>query len=443
MNKIVALLIAINLFSTVRVNAQHLPDIVPNTPSASGITDYSKQNYASPNNSVYRTMNVNQRNAMLRSEVDQQIDAQAQAEERARAIINDAMSSLPKRYRLPSKGNKTGADTYRSALAKLQHMSDRSFSIKKATFIVENAFFENKKNYAEFDKTIEQTGDFLRTKMQELGYDDSNNLAKNFLLFQFFSDTLAIESKQLKHLPLAYDFEDYMGKDDWTKMFVSKLLETGKGQCNSLPQLYLILAEEIGAEARLSLSPNHSYIKFQDDAKRKWYNVELTNGMLTTDAFILQSGYIKAEALQNKIFMHPLTDKQLLSQQLVNLGLGYIRKYSYDEMVPEIVGKALELNPHNVNAQLVKANYDTFKLQYALQELGISKENFSQIKHYPFAVELYHNVMNQYKQVDALGYQQMPEEAYQQWLHSVKGKQNKQYNKDLKSTIKTHISVKQ
>ena len=80
-------------------------------------------------------------------------------------------------------------------------------------------------------------------------------------------------------------------------MFVQKLLVTGKGQCNSLPKLYLILAEEIGAEAHLALSPNHSYIKFPDD-EGNWHNIELTNNMLTTDAFILNSGYVKAEAIQ-------------------------------------------------------------------------------------------------------------------------------------------------
>ena len=132
-------------------------------------------------------------------------------------------------------------------------MSNSNFSIKKAIFTIENAFYEEAENYNEFEDVITETGDFLREKMNELGYNPDSNLAKNFLLFQFFSDTLQIKSKSLKHLPLKYDFDDYMGKDDWSKMFVKKLLETGKGQCNSLPELYLILAEEIDAEANLCL----------------------------------------------------------------------------------------------------------------------------------------------------------------------------------------------
>lgn len=429
------------LILAISIQAQQIPDITPKMPTASGFTDYSKNNYTPSGNTIYQPMSVNQRNAMIRADIDRQIESEMQAEQRARAIINDAISSLPKRFRLPSKGNTEGAEHYRAAFDKLVDMGENNFSIKKATHIIENAYFEDSYDYTEFDKTIRQTGDFLRTKMQELNYDSSNNLAKNFLLFQFFSDTLAIQSSKVKHLPLTYDFEDYMGKDDWTKMFVKKLLETGKGQCNSLPQLYLILAEEIGAEASLSLSPNHSYIKFQDNAKRKWYNVELTNGMLTTDAFVLQSGYIKAEALQNKIYMHPLSRQQLYAHQFVQLALGYIRKHGYDELVNDIIGKALEVYPNHVNAQLIKSNYDTFKLQYALSQLGIGRHNFERIKHYPFAMELYENVDQQYKNVDALGYEVMPEEDYQKWLHSVKEEQNKQENTELQSTIKTNLST--
>ncbi len=364
-------------------------------------------------------------------------------EQKANFLVDEALHSFRKKIVLPSLIKQPGAMCYRSAFKKLKHIPDSLFTLKKTTFIIENAYYEERESYAEFKNTIKQTGNFLKEKMHELGYDQSSNLAKNFILFQFFSDTLEIKSKKLQHLPLTYDFDDYSGKDDWTKMFVKKLLETGKGQCNSLPKLYMILAEEIQAEASLALSPNHSYIKFQDDQKRKWYNVELTNGMFTTDAFILQSGYIKAEALQNKIYMHPLSKKELSSQQFLNLALGYIHKYGYDEFVNEIISYALELNPGNINAHLIKSNYNAFKLKYTLDLLGITRENFSEIRHHSFAVDLYRDVVDQYKLIDDLGYQKMPEEAYRKWLSSVKKQEGQQDNKYLKSTFKSSILIKQ
>ncbi len=110
------------------------------------------------------------------------------------------------------------------------------------------------------------------------------------------------------HKAFEYDFKDYLGEKDWSKMFVSKLLKTGSGQCHSMPQYYLMLAEAMGTEAFLALAPNHSYIRFIDD-EGKLRNIELTNGMFSTNTFLLESGYIKSEALQIKSIWKTLPKK--------------------------------------------------------------------------------------------------------------------------------------
>ncbi len=357
----------------------------------------------------------------------------AQAEELRKQAIAGAESSFRDGglVSLPSHENRQGTQHYRNAYAQLLPMKHGAFSAKKATFIVENAFYEGKRDYEEFDKIIAQTGDFLREKMKELDLDRNSNLAKNYLLFQFFADTMEIRSKGLKHFPFEYDFEDYWGKRDWSKMFVHKLLLTGKGQCNSLPRLYLILAEEIEAEAHLALSPNHSYIKFPDDEGR-WHNVELTNNMLSTDAFILNSGYVKVEAIQNKIFMHPMNRQELLSNYFDQLAQGYIHKYGYDSFVQEVLITALEIHPNNITAQLSMANLQTVKLKHATELLGIGKENFSEIRNYPHLVRLYKSVLAQYETVDNLGYAEMPAELYEKWLSSIDKKQEEQINNSFK-----------
>lgn len=354
-----------------------------------------------------------------------------------RRLLKEAFTSMNKMaIAFPSYQNAKGAQQYRNAYAELLPMQYGSFSAKKATFIVENAYYEGEKDYSEFEKTIERTGDFLREKMEDLDLDNKSNLDKNYLLFQFFADTLELKSKDLRHLPFEYDFEDFWGKKDWSKMFVHKLLLTGKGQCNSLPRLYLILAEEISAKAHLALSPNHSYIKFPDDEGR-WHNIELTNNMLSTDAFILNSGFVKAEAIQNKIFMHPMKQQELLSHFFSELALGYIRKYGYDDFVDEILDTALEIHPNNSTAQLSKANLLTVRLKYATEHLDITKKNFQEIKNYPQLVQLYKSVLARYKTVDNLGYAEMPAELYEKWLASVNEQETQQLNESFKAiTIK-------
>lgn len=337
-------------------------------------------------------------------------------------------------YDLPENVNIESTKYYKQAYNKLMELNGSDFSIEKATFIIENAYFEGQQDYDEFKAIVNQTGDFLIEKMDELGYDKESNLAKNFILFQFFSDTLEIKSKDLKHLPLEYDFEDYMGINDWSKMFVSKLLETGKGQCNSLPRLYLILAEEIGAEAFLSLSPNHSYIKFRDD-DNNWYNVELTNGMFTTDSSILQSGFIKSEALQNGIYLQTMDRKELFSQLLVDLAQGYARKFGYDPFVKEVVDNALRVYPNNINAHMLRSNYLTIKFEYVLDQIGINphnKEELQNIRYFPETAKLLTQVNAQYDEIDNLGFEFMSPEAYQKWLGSLQEHKQQQDDQEMK-----------
>lgn len=337
-------------------------------------------------------------------------------------------------YDLPSYGNIESTKYYRKAFDQLTELNAENFSVKKATFIIENAYFEEKQNYEEFENVVKQTGDFLRAKMDELGYDQNRNLAKNFMLFQFFSDTLEIKSKNLKHLPFKYDFEDYLGVKDWSKMFVSKLLATGKGQCNSLPRLYLILAEEIGAEAFLSLSPNHSYIKFRDEDDN-WYNVELTNGIFTTESMILQSGFIKSEALQSGIYMQQMSEKQLLSQLLSDFAQGYARKFGYDQFVKKVIDKALELYPNSITANMINSNYLTIQFEYVAKQVGINprdRNELQNIRHYPNLVKLLNNVNSQYNKVDDLGFEFMSAEAYQNWLASLKNSKQQQDSEEMK-----------
>lgn len=208
----------------------------------------------------------------------------------------------------------------------------------------------------------------------------------------------------------------------------------------------MILAEEIGAEAFLSLSPNHSYIKFRDEDDN-WYNIELTNGMFTTDSSILQSGFIKSEALQNGIYMQQMTEKQLLSQLLSDFAMGYTRKFGYDTFVNQIIDKALELYPNSISANMMKSNYLTLQFEYVAHQIGINPRNrqeLQNIRFYPRIVELLNNVNAQYDQVDNLGFEFMSPKDYEKWLSSLqetKQKEDneamqKQFNIKLKQTLK-------
>ncbi|MFT4070389.1 MAG: hypothetical protein QM654_00530 [Dysgonamonadaceae bacterium] len=71
-----------------------------------------------------------------------------------------------------------------------------------------------------------------------------------------------------------------------------------------MPLYYLLLAEEMGAEAYWSFPPRYSFVKIQDE-KGDWYNLELTCKAILSDTHYMNSSYIKAEALQSKIYLEP------------------------------------------------------------------------------------------------------------------------------------------
>ncbi|MCD0465966.1 hypothetical protein [Flavobacterium sp. ENC] len=373
----------------------------------------------------------------LMNEADQEIKMQFIKELQDKAE-RDQMPSRPD-FNLPSLSGNPGTEYYRNVYEKMLTLNAEEYSLKEVNFDIENAYFENKMDKAEFDKIIKQTGEFLISKMKELKYDTGSSTAKNFMLFQYFSETMQLKSSGLRHQSLKYDFEDYRGINDWSKMFVTKLLSTGKGQCHSMPLLYLILAEQIDTEAYLAVSPEHSYIRFQEEHNDKWYNVELTNGMFSTNSFLLNSGYIKAEALQNKIYLQNHTKKELLSRLYSDLAAGYVHKFGYDAFVLQVADKALELYPNNISAQMIKSNYYTEQLAYALYQLNInpeSKEQLEQIIQFPEVVTILRNRNLQYKKMDDLGYEPMPAEAYEKWLHSINEEKNKRNSETFKKQFK-------
>lgn len=242
-----------------------------------------------------------------------------------------------------------------------------------------------------------------------------------------------------QHKAFKYDFEDYMGSKDWSKMFVSKLLKTGSGQCHSMPLLYLMLAEEMNTEAYLAYAPNHTYIKFMDE-EEEWQNIELTNGIFTANSLILESGYIKSEALQNDIYMKSLSKKELLAQIYADLANGYIHKYGMDEFVGKTLDKALEYSPKNIYANQLKSMYQQVRLAHVAGQLGVkdleNPEELKKIRFYPRAVALLLETKAQFDTIDNLGFVMMPEGAYQQWLGNMKEESNKQKSEELAEKIR-------
>ena len=326
--------------------------------------------------------------------------------------------------------------SYAVAFVELEKMikGESPLNIEKAVFMVEHAFDPSLK-FEQFDNDLNKSASVIGLKMQQDKISPSDNLGKIMTTFKFFADTISVATKAETHIttyPKKYDFEDFWGRMDYRKMFVSKLLKEGSGQCHSLPLLFLVLCEKIGAEAHLAFAPNHSFVKFQDK-KSKWHNIELTNSMLVSDHFMIESGYIKAEAMQNKIYLEPLSKKQVVVQCLNDLALTYQKKYGYDGFVKECALTALNYHSNNLTARQIVSNYYNALGSYVIsqyKEKGLTKAQFDQDE---MAKQILENAKDAVNTIEGLGYADMPPEVYERWLNSIqKESSRQQHNNEIK-----------
>lgn len=414
-------------------------------PNPNTFQNYSDQSFTNPNRkdtapSVPKDYNNNVRTPQAyqqdvkRAQEDIRRFEQEQAEAERADFYSRVKLLEDSGYNLPSLSGKAETKSYYDAFDKLSTLDSENYSITEANFIVENAFYGGKQNFQQFKAEIKKTAKQVLQKMKNEKLDTEDNTMKNIALFKQFS-------KSYK-----YDFDDYFGAKDWSKMFTSKLMKTGSGQCHSMPLLYLMVAEEMGAQASLSTAPNHTYIKFLDN-ENQWQNVELTNGILTTNSMILESGYIGSEAIQNNIYMNSLSKKELMSQFYADLANGYIHKYGMDEFVGKTLDKSLEYYPNNMYANLLKSTYQQARFKYVTDNLGIKNaenpKELQNIRYFPKAVELLQETKAQFDKIDNLGFKFMSPSAYSEWLSNMGREANRQQSEEIAERLKQINAEKQ
>lgn len=296
---------------------------------------------------------------------------------------------------------------YHEALEQIVSMLEgqKQESFKDAVFMVENAYLDGKLSYSFYDYRIQQLA-LLSSLVADqtrstYSFDDSTNIKINYGVKSILMDSMPVywEDMSLVLSPTSYDFDDFTGERDWTKMFVNKLLIEDKGNCHSLPYLYKILVEELGGSTFLALAPHHIYIKTPTkDSEMGWYNIELTNNTHPTDGWLVASGYITLDAIQNGLYMQPLDNKASLALCVLDLAQGYARKFPNmeNDFVMNCLDIVLQYFPNCVNALLLK-------VEYLYKEQGIGKEV---------------NALCQ--QLVDLGYDQMPKSMYWDWLTRTK-----------------------
>lgn len=303
------------------------------------------------------------------------------------------------------------------------------YSFKDAVFSVENAYLNGVLDKDAFEKQIDfytnLCNSILESRTLVYGEKDRDVVNKWASIFQVMTDSIPIyvEDKQYIYQPFGYDFKDVFGQKSKANLFVSKLLDTRTGNCRSLPYLYKILAEELGVNANLALAPNHVYIK-HNSVRHGWYNTELTSGIFPIDAWIMASGFVHVDAITNGVYMKALNNKESIAVLLVDLAENFNSKYPDNDgsFALQCAERAIKEYPNFAKALILKAEAN--KVQW-------HNETDEETK-----IEIWANLEKQLAHIHNLGYRQMPEEMYLNWLVSLKTEREKYENKNLNNFIK-------
>lgn len=299
---------------------------------------------------------------------------------------------------------------FETAYTEIADMLDgkSSLSIKRAVFLPEWAYLDGEPDYTAYCAQIDAAAAALGRFIAANGLQHYRT-GGNYALFEYFSRPYSMNGNK----PFTYDFDDFSGSEDLTKIFVTKVMRTHSGQCRSLPMYYKVLAEAIGAEAHVTFAPQHLFIRHRDEQNpSKWVNVELTTQSLAREIFYIENFGISADAIRNKVYLYPLSDRETVAYLLSELAANYHRKFGrFDAFMLKCAEKSLECLPQNILAQ-----------QHRYNVLNIELKNYMEAHNNipdEYAASLDRRWLEYNTALRKLGWAEMPDSIYHRLLNSV------------------------
>jgi regulator of sirC expression with transglutaminase-like and TPR domain len=111
------------------------------------------------------------------------------------------------------------------------------------------------------------------------------------------------------NLPFAYDHADPYGRDIRNKLLTT-YIERRRGNCVSMPVLFLILADRLGVNVSLATAPLHVFVRHVDGAGLTT-NLETTSGaMPARDAWYRENLTMTDEAVANGLYLRTLSRRE-------------------------------------------------------------------------------------------------------------------------------------
>jgi len=150
--------------------------------------------------------------------------------------------------------------------------------------------------------------------------------------------------------PFSYDMNDPQGRLLRNKL-LHNYLTTRKGQCVSMPVLFLILARRLGLNVALTSAPEHLLVRYTDGQSRS-YNIETTSGgHPAREEWVRQNHPITDRSIETGIYLRTLSPREGIAA-MASTVVEHLYAQARFEQVISVCEIILHHHPRDVAAML-------------------------------------------------------------------------------------------
>lgn len=218
-----------------------------------------------------------------------------------------------------------------------------------------------------------------------------------------------------------YDFDDPRGTKISNKL-LTNYLASKKGNCVSMPLLFIVLGQRLGLDVTASTAPEHVFVKYTDSDTGVTYSLEATSGASPArDVWLRQQNPMTDEAVANGIYLQKLTKRETVAVMATTLSENFSVRQEPEKMIA-IADALLPYYPKSVSLILAKGSaYSKLIKKHFISKYPMAKDIPAEKQ--PYFRHLSEQNEFWYAKAEALGWRQpdmMQESRYLQAVSRAK-----------------------
>ncbi len=248
-------------------------------------------------------------------------------------------------------------------------------------------------NVAEAQKSIDR----MAADLSRMSANTNGSLEKLKLLKRYLYETGAWNGNR----PFAYGQADPLGRKPSNRLLADYLTDR-RGNCVTMPILFIILGERMGLKMTLAHAPLHFFVKFTDDAGNVW-NLETTSGAgFTRDSHYRKKLPMSDRAVETGLYLRPLSREETIAS-IATLVVEHLMTESRYEDAIAVSDLLLRHSPRSVYLILARGSaYGGLLKRDVIKKYKMASEMPPEVRDY--AGHLYHENLDAFEKAEGLGW---------------------------------------